>query len=113
MDPLSQIWQVALALVFIVGLVVALGLLAKRVQGLRGVSGESLQILSSTALGPKEKLVLVQVEGTRLLVGVNQQSITKLLELAEPAIDFSDCLDEAVQESVAEKQAPVQEYRAP
>lgn len=102
MDLSSQIWQIALALILIIGLVFALGVIAKRVQGMRGLQSGSLTILESTAIGPKEKLLLVQIEGKRVLLGVNQQCIAKLLELESKQPDFADVLSECTtQEQVA------------
>ncbi len=80
MNPLDNIWQVALALVLIVGVVLALGYLAKRFQLAKPGGGGALRIVDSTYLGPKERLVLVQVGEQHVLVGMNPQCISKLAE---------------------------------
>ena len=80
MDPVSNIWQVALALLAIVGVIVALGFVARRLQPGKGAQGGLLKVLDTTYLGPKERLVLVQVRDQYVLVGMNAQCITKLTE---------------------------------
>ncbi len=81
MDPVSNIWQVAAALLLIIGVVVALGYVAKRFQLAKpGGSGGTLQVVDSTYLGPKERLVLVQVGDQHVLLGMNPQCITKLAQ---------------------------------
>ena len=81
MEPLQQLWQVALALGLIVVLVLALGAVARRVQGVRARSTGTLQVIDSAMLGPKERLVLVQVADKSVLLAMNANCITKLSEL--------------------------------
>ncbi len=81
MAPMDNIWQVALALVGTVGLVLLLGYLAKRFQLTKPSQGGLLKIVDSTYLGPKEKLVLVQVADQQVLIGVAGQSMTRLAQL--------------------------------
>ncbi len=80
MDPASNIWQVALALLAIVGVIVALGFVARRLQPGKGTQGGMLKVLDTTYLGPKERLVLVQVRDQHVLVAMNAQCITKLTQ---------------------------------
>lgn len=101
MDPLSQVWQIALALLLIVALVFLLGFVAKRVQGIRRFKGGVMQILDSTSLGTREKLILVQVENKKVLLGVNQQCIAKLLEFDAPQSGFAEVLADCKQDDVA------------
>jgi flagellar protein FliO/FliZ len=84
MDPASNIWQVALALVVIVGVVVLLGFVAKRLQLGRMKTGGSLEVVASTYLGPKDRLVLVKVADQHVLVGVNSQCIANLGQFDAP-----------------------------
>ena len=59
MSPADNIWQVALALTLIVGVVMLLGFLAKRFQLNKGGGSGHLTIVDSAYLGPKERLVLI------------------------------------------------------
>ncbi|MCR9261276.1 MAG: flagellar biosynthetic protein FliO [Pseudomonadaceae bacterium] len=94
MTPSDNIWQVALALVLIVGLVVLLGYVVRRFQSLKGHQSGQLKIIDSAYLGPKEKLVLVRIADQHVLVGMNPQCITKLAQL-EAGGSFSAALDQA------------------
>ncbi len=80
MDPVSNIWQVAAALLLIIGVVVALGYVAKRFQLAKPGGSGTLHVVDSTYLGPKERLVLVQVGDQHVLLGMNPQCITKLAQ---------------------------------
>ena len=90
MEPLSSIWDVALALIAIVGVVLALGFIARRLQAGKVTAGKELKILESTYLGPKERLVLVQVADSRVLFAMNAQSISKLHEYEATAPEEED-----------------------
>ncbi len=73
MSPADNIWQVALALALIVGVVMVLGFVAKRFQFNKGTGGGQLKVVDSTYLGPKERLVLVQIADQHVLLGMNPQ----------------------------------------
>jgi|GEM_PF-1559756 len=94
MSPTDQIWQIALALVVIVAIVMALGYVAKRFKLAPTSGSELITIAESTYLGPKERLVLVDVAGKRVLLGMSQQGITKLME-TEGGPNFAETLADA------------------
>lgn len=70
--------QLALSLVLVVGLIVGGAWLVKRLQVLGPRNSGSLRIVASLALGPKERLLLVQAGERRLLLGVSAQGIVTL-----------------------------------
>lgn len=59
-----------LALLLVVGLILLLAWLARRMPGLTGTTHPGLRVLGSVALGPRDRVVLVEVGQTQLLVGV-------------------------------------------
>lgn len=73
-----------LALVLVVGLILLLGWLARRMPGIGRASNDSLRVVASLALGPRERVVVVEVGTTQLLLGVGQSGIRKLHALAQP-----------------------------
>lgn len=80
------------SLVLVVGLILALGWLAKRMPGLqRGAGNAGLKVVASVALGPRERAVVVDVGGTQLLLGVGQGGVRTLhtLDAPLPAADAS------------------------
>lgn len=73
------------SLVLVVGLILALGWLAKRMPGLqRGAGNSNLRVVASVALGPRERAVVVDVGGTQLLLGVGQGGVRALHTLDAP-----------------------------
>ena len=80
MEVAAHIPQVALALALIVALVVGLGFVIKRLNqgGLR--QGGDIKVVASTFLGPKERVLLLEVNDRQILVGVNPNCIQALSE---------------------------------
>ena len=72
------------ALLFVLGLILALAWLAKRMPGLAGASNPSLKLVASLSLGPRERVVVVDVGGTQLLLGVGAGGTRALHTLDAP-----------------------------
>lgn len=82
MELSEHITQIAGALALIVALVVGLGWLVKKLNH-GGFSGNGdIRIVASTFLGPKEKVLLLEVKDRQVLIGVNAGGITALGEFA-------------------------------
>ncbi|HBR96114.1 MAG TPA: flagellar biosynthetic protein FliO [Gammaproteobacteria bacterium] len=75
--------KLVVAMCVVLGVFFALAWLVKRVHRLP-MSTQSIQVLGSTAVGNREKLVLVQVGEQQLLLGVTTQSIQNLHTLEAP-----------------------------
>lgn len=80
----GQILQLLFGLLLVVGLIFALAWLMRRVQ--RGVPGNAqvIELVGSRAIGPRDRLVLVQVGNEQILLGVTPGRITPLHVLNEP-----------------------------
>lgn len=73
------------ALLLVVGLILALGWLAKRMPGFgRGASNNGLRMVASLAIGARERVVVVEVGTTQLLLGVGPGGTRTLHTLDEP-----------------------------
>ena len=73
------------ALIMVIGLILALAWLAKRMPGFRGGAGNSaLRVVGSLALSPRERLVVVAVGDTQLVLGVGAGGTRTLHTLSEP-----------------------------
>ncbi|WP_409601854.1 flagellar biosynthetic protein FliO [Thermomonas sp.] len=71
------------ALALVLGLIFALAWLARRVPGLAGMrGGNGLRVVASLALGTRERLVVVEVGQTQLLLGTGATG-TRLLHTLE------------------------------
>ncbi|MGB5275864.1 MAG: flagellar biosynthetic protein FliO [Gammaproteobacteria bacterium] len=76
--------QLVLGLMFVLLCIVALAWLAKRVNRLQSSSDGSLQVLGGLSMGARERVVLVQVGSTQLLLGVAPGRINMLHQLEQP-----------------------------
>ncbi|WP_425489389.1 flagellar biosynthetic protein FliO [Cognatilysobacter bugurensis] len=73
------------ALLLVVGLILGLGWLAKRMPGFgRGAPSNGLRMVASLPIGPRERVVVVEVGETQLLLGVGPGGTRTLHTLAEP-----------------------------
>ena len=72
------------ALLFVVGLILALAWLARRMPGVAGGSHRALRVVASLSLGPRDKVVVVDVGGQQLLLGVGAGGTRALHTLAAP-----------------------------
>ena len=77
-SQLSNWPVVIMALLGMIFLILALGWLVKRFSGVNFSGGQNMKIMSSLALGAKERVSLVEVNGTQFLLGVTSQSINHL-----------------------------------
>lgn len=66
------------ALLLVVGLILALGKLVKRVQKVRAGEGATLQIKGGVQIGAKERVVWMQAGDTHLLLGVSPGRVQTL-----------------------------------
>ncbi|MDH4581024.1 flagellar biosynthetic protein FliO [Pseudomonas sp. BN415] len=80
----AQLGQLALGLLLVVGLIFLLAWLLRRVQQLGPRGGQVIKLVASQALGPRDRLVLVQVGGEQILLGLSAGRITPLHVLNEP-----------------------------
>ncbi|AUG39860.1 MULTISPECIES: flagellar biosynthetic protein FliO [Pseudomonas] len=81
----GQLTQLVLGLLLVVGLIFFLAWLLRRVQqaGPAG-KGQVIELVGSRALGPRDRLVLVQVGNEQILLGLTPGTITALHVLKEP-----------------------------
>lgn len=72
-------WKMLASLVFVIAFIPACLWVMKRFQLAQMKLGQSeIKIISAQSLGTKEKLMLVEVEGERILIGVTSSGISHL-----------------------------------
>jgi len=71
-------------LLLVLGLIIGLGWLLKRMPGGAFRPAEGLKIVASLNIGAKERVVVVDVNGQQLLLGVTAGGISNLHQLPEP-----------------------------
>jgi flagellar protein FliO/FliZ len=80
----AQMTKLLLGLLLVIGLIFLLAWLLRRMQQINPRSNQAIKLISSHALGPRERLVLVQVGSEQVLVGLSAGRITPLHVLREP-----------------------------
>lgn len=80
----GQLAQMVLGLLLVVGLIFFLAWLLRRMQGAAVKGGQVIEIVGSRAIGPRDRLLLVQVGKEQILIGHTPGSIEALHVLAEP-----------------------------
>ena len=80
----AQLSKLLLGLLLVIGLIFLLAWLLRRVQQLNPRGAQVIKIISTQALGPRDRLVLVQVGGEQILLGLSAGRITPLHVLEEP-----------------------------
>jgi len=81
--------QVTLSLLLVLAAVFAAAWVVRRMRGFGKFGANTIQIVADTALGPKERAVLIQVGQQQLLLGVAPGRVNMLHVLAEPVADLA------------------------
>ncbi len=81
---MAMLGKTAAALAFVIALILLFTALLKRWQSLRPYQGAHLRVITSTAVGNRERVVVVEIEDTWLVLGVSGGRITKLHERPAP-----------------------------
>ncbi|PRA31320.1 flagellar biosynthetic protein FliO [Pseudomonas poae] len=80
----GQLTQLVLGLLLVVGLIFVLAWVMRRVQRVGPGNGQVIELVGSRALGPRDRLVLVQVGEEQILLGLTPGRITPLHVLKTP-----------------------------
>ena len=80
----GQLAQMVFGLLLVVGLIFFLAWLLRRMQGAAPKGGQVIEIVGSRALGPRDRLLLVQVGKEQILIGHTPGSIEALHVMVEP-----------------------------
>ncbi len=93
----SMTVQILIALALVSLSIFALAWLVKRLGNTSFLQSKGLKIVSSMPLGTREKLVVIEVENKKLLLGVTAHNINTLHEFSdsEPALESENVSEEA------------------
>ena len=80
----GQLAQMVFGLLLVVGLIFFLAWMLRRLQSTAVKGGQVIEIVGSRAIGPRDRLLLVQVGKEQILIGHTPGSIEALHVLAEP-----------------------------
>ncbi|MFT5879626.1 MAG: flagellar protein FliO/FliZ [Moritella sp.] len=82
MNDLDMV-QWLLSLMVVISVIVALAWLARKSR-VFGSNHQQLKVIATLPLGPKERIMVVQVGSDQVLIGVTGQQISLLKSLADP-----------------------------
>ncbi|MDR2625680.1 MAG: flagellar biosynthetic protein FliO [Zoogloeaceae bacterium] len=88
--PAAGLLQASLALVFIIALLFLLAFLGRKFLGGKGFGQGGLKLLGGVALGPRERIVLVEAGETLLVVGIVPGQIRTLHRMPKSEIPLED-----------------------
>lgn len=77
---LAAFGKVAFALLVIVAVIVVCAWLLKRLDAASALGGQHLKVIAGKSVGGKERVVIVEVDDTWLVLGVTAGGISKLYE---------------------------------
>ncbi|MGP4844931.1 flagellar biosynthetic protein FliO [Marinobacter sp. 1Y8] len=85
-DNLVSMLSLGLGLVAVIALIFMCAWLVKRMTGLTGMNNQAMKIVSVLAVGARERIALVDVGGTQILVGITPSAIRTLHVFDEPVV---------------------------
>ncbi|WP_165856675.1 flagellar biosynthetic protein FliO [Marinobacter sp. JSM 1782161] len=86
-DSLGSLLTLALGLLAVIALIFGCAWLVKRMNGLSGMNSQAIKIVSVMSVGARERIVLIEVGGTQILVGITANTIRTLHVFDEPVVD--------------------------
>jgi flagellar protein FliO/FliZ len=81
----------------VLAVVLGLAWVARRYLAVPGLGKGRIQLVGGVSLGPRERAVIVEVDGERLLLGVAQGNVRLLHRLSADGGEFADALARAGQ----------------
>ena len=73
-----EILSVGTSLVLVLGIILVVGWLYSRAQGIRGGNNDAINIVAAQSLGPKERILVVDIAGEQLVLGMTSTQISAL-----------------------------------
>ena len=78
---MAMLGKTSMALILIIGVILLCGYLLKRFSPQRALHGQLLRVIASTSVGQRERVVIVEVDSTWLVLGVANGQVSKFHEM--------------------------------
>lgn len=78
--------RVVFGLLLVVGLIFAVAWLLRRLSSVSMLAGQGMKVVATLSVGPREKVLLVDVGGQQLLLGVAPGRVSHLQSFEQPVI---------------------------
>ena len=86
----TELLSLAASLIVVVGVIVVLGWLYSRSKLLGGGNSDVINVVASRALGSKERLMLVEIAGKQLLLGMTASQVQTLHVFDRPVVEANE-----------------------
>jgi len=80
----GDVLHVGISMLFVVAVIVVLGWMYSRSRFVGGGSSDVIDIVATRALGPKERLLIVEVADQQLLIGITATAVQTLHVFDQP-----------------------------
>lgn len=85
-DTVGSLASLSLGLIAVIALIFGCAWLVKRMSGLSGMNSQAMKVVSVMNLGTRERIALLDVGGTQILVGITPSTIRTLHVFDEPVL---------------------------
>ena len=86
---INQISKLLIALVVVLSILVLIAYCVKKFKGHHYLGGKNIKVVCNLLVGQKERIVLLEVEGQKALIGVTAHAIHTLMLLNRPITEAS------------------------
>ena len=80
---LPGLGQIVISLALVVGAIIVLALLYKKLQ-LKMPGSRHFKVIATLPVGPKERILVIEIQGKQRAIGVTSQSVNFLFDLENP-----------------------------
>jgi flagellar protein FliO/FliZ len=87
--PMADMWQVVLALALVVATIIAAAWLMRRLNPGAMAGTGAMKIVAALSVGPRERLMLIDIGGRQLLLGITPTQINTLESFDQPVVTAS------------------------
>ena len=85
----GDLWQLLGSLLIVVALIFALAWLVRRTGAVGMIGGQHMKVLATMSVGPRERVLLVDVAGQQMLLGSAPGRVSQLHVFDEPVVNAS------------------------
>lgn len=83
---LTSLITVGVGLIAVLAIIFGCAWVVRRMNGLTGVNNQAMKVVAAMALGARERIALIEVGGTQILVGITPSAIRTLHVFEEPVV---------------------------
>lgn len=83
---LTSLVTVGVGLIAVLAIIFGCAWVVRRMNGLTGVNNQAMKVVAAMALGARERIALIDVGGTQILVGITPSAIRTLHVFEEPVV---------------------------